>query len=110
MNYRDFPVYKALYFDLKIKDLEKYYSLTNPKGSYSEIQGFLNENGFEHEQYSGYHSAQATTDMNVFTVIKNMHIQFPWLRKCVSKFEVTNIGENSDLIKMFPVESDEYNN
>lgn len=29
--------YKALYFDIRIKDLEKHYSATNPKGAYKKI-------------------------------------------------------------------------
>ena len=47
--------YKALYFDIRIRDLEKYYSHTNPKGAYKKIKSFLIGHNFSHEQYSGYH-------------------------------------------------------
>lgn len=38
MRYIETPCYKALYFDLRIHDLEKYYSASNPKGGYFKIQ------------------------------------------------------------------------
>ena len=48
--------YKALYFDLGIRKLEKYYSKTNPKTAYAKIGKFLTKHRFSHAQYSGYHS------------------------------------------------------
>lgn len=30
-----------------------------------------------------------------------MNTTFPWLRKCVKKFDVTDIGEQHDLIYIF---------
>ena len=35
--------FKALYFDLSIKDLKKYYSVSHPKGAYAKLQHFLNK-------------------------------------------------------------------
>ena len=40
---------KALYFDLRIKDLEEHYSRTRPKGAYEKIQKFLSRRNFSHE-------------------------------------------------------------
>ena len=40
--------YKALYFDLRIKDLETYYSRSNPKGAYGRISRFLASHQFSH--------------------------------------------------------------
>ena len=36
----------AINFDLKISNLEKYYSKTNPKGAYKEIARYMAKNGF----------------------------------------------------------------
>lgn len=102
MQYQENPSYKALYFDLRIRDLEKYYSKSNPKGGYFKIQKFLENIGFEHEQYSGYHSIEKTTDYKIFSIFDEMQTRMPWLSKCTRKFEVANIGENYDLTELFP--------
>ena len=41
MARRETKHFKALYFDLRVKDLEQHYSKTNPRGAYKEIQKFL---------------------------------------------------------------------
>lgn len=102
MRYIETPCYKAMYFDLKIQALKKYYSPTNPNGGYYKIQSFMEHNGFEHEQYSGYHSTEKITDYRIFNIFDEMQMKLPWLSKCTSKFEVTNISENYDLTKLFP--------
>ena len=91
---------KALYFDMRIKDLEKYYSSSNPKGAYKKIKEFMSRNGFKHEQYSGYHSIKKMTDLEVFDLIDVMSREFPWLKLCMNHFEVTNIGANHDLMNL----------
>lgn len=92
---------KALYFDLRIKDLKEHYSQTNPKGAYALIQRFLTALNFSHEQYSGYHSKHKTTDLEIFDLIREMSDTFPWLQHCVNHFEVTNVGANHDLMDLF---------
>lgn len=51
----------AVNFDLKIADLRKYYSATNPKGAYKEIAKYMEKNGFSHRQWSGYISEGTMT-------------------------------------------------
>ena len=89
---------KALYFDMRIKDLEKYYSAKNPKNAYKRIKRFMNAHGFVHEQYSGYHSSSRMTDLEIFDLIYLMSNTYPWLKHCMNRFEVTNIGANHDLM------------
>ena len=93
--------FKALYFDLRIKDLEEYYSKNRPKGAYELIKKFLTKRNFSHEQYSGYHSRYKTTDLEIFDLIHDMSDTFPWLQHCVNHFEVTNVGTNHDLMGLF---------
>ena len=95
---RDTRQFKAIYFDLRIKDLEKYYSAKSPKGAYQRIKTFMVNNDFEHAQYSGYHSTKKTTDLEVVDLVGTMRDSFPWLGKSANHFEVTNIGANSDLM------------
>lgn len=55
--------YKALYFDMSVKALEKYFSNTNPTHAYRKIQNYLMQRNFSHVQHSGYHSKFQSTDM-----------------------------------------------
>ena len=54
-------------------DLEKYYSATNPRGSYRKIHDYLLQRQFSHEQYSGYHSQYKTTDLEIFDLVYEMN-------------------------------------
>ena len=98
MARREAKHFKALYFDLRIKDLEEHYSRTRPKGAYEKIQKFLSRRNFSHEQYSGYHSLYKTTDLEIFDLIRDMSDA---LQHCVNHFEVTNVGANHDLMDLF---------
>ena len=93
--------FKAIYFDLRIKDLEKHYSKSSPKGAYLRIKSFMQRHGFEHAQYSGYHSLKKMMDLDVVDVIEEMRDTMPWLGKSANHFEVTNIGTNSNLMYLF---------
>lgn len=92
---------KALYFDLRIKDLKENFSKTNPTGAYGKIRDYLLKQNFSHEQYSGYHSNYKTTDLEIFDLIREMSRELPWLPYCLNHFEVTNIGANHDLMQLF---------
>ena len=93
--------FKALYFDLCVKNLEKYHSATNPRGDYRKIHDYLLQRQFFHEQYSGYHSQYKTTDLEIFDLVYEMNKEFPWLGYCLNHFEVTNVGANHDLMQLF---------
>lgn len=95
---RDTKQYKALYFDLRIRDLERYYSEKAPKGAYQRIKTFMTNHGFDHAQYSGYHSRKKMTDLEVVDLVEVMRDSLPWIGKSANHFEVTNIGANSDLM------------
>lgn len=99
--------YKAIYFDLGMNQLKEHYSQSNPKGAYKKIQTFLLNHKFSHEQYSGYHSLYKTTDIKIFDLVENMSQELPWLSHCVTHFEVTDIGENHDLLDIFQSSDDD---
>ena len=92
---------KALYFDLRVKDLKEHFSETNPNGAYGRIRDYLVSRNFSHEQYSGYHSRYKTTDLEIFDLIREMSRELSWLSACLNHFEVTNIGANHDLMHLF---------
>lgn len=88
---------KALNFDLDTKALKQYYSNKNYRKAYEDIKNFLLVNGFEHRQYSGYISVKPMSDATIRAKILKMKKVFPWLKKCVNHFDVTDIGRQHDL-------------
>ena len=101
MAKREAKHYKALYFDLRVKDLKEHFSETNPNGAYGKIRDYLLGKDFSHEQYSGYHSKYKTTDLEIFDLIREMSRELSWLSACLNHFEVTNIGANHELMHLF---------
>lgn len=77
---------KALYVDLRVKDLKEHFSETNPNGAYGEIRDYLLQHNFSHEQYSGYHSKYKTTDLEIFDLIREMSRELSWLPHCLNHF------------------------
>lgn len=95
---------KAINFDLDSKALQKIYQSDNPfiyLKAYKQINKFFTDNGFVHRQWSGYISKGKLFDYEIINLIDDMNTTFPWLRKCVKKFYVTDIGEQHDLIYIF---------
>jgi len=90
--------YKAINFDLNVKNLKNYYSKVNHTKAYSDIRNYLSEKGFVHRQGSGYRSKEKLSDIETTAIVRGMGKKFPWLHKCVGEFDVTNIGQNYSLI------------
>ena len=95
---------KAVNFDLDTNALKKVFNSNNPfvylKG-YKQIGTFLKLNGFTHRQWSGYVSEKPLTPVQMITVVKGLNQALPWLKQCVKKFDVTNIGDTFDLMFVF---------
>lgn len=87
---------KALNFDLDTNALKEHFS--NTAEAYAKIKVFLLENGFEHRQYSGYVSKEPLEDYEITDLITKLSQQFSWLYSCTKKFDVTDIGDQHDLV------------
>ena len=95
---------KAIHFDLDTNELKKIYKTNNPfvyLDAYKKIGKFLKSNGFTHRQWSGYISNREMSDVKISMIVHDLNNTFPWLKKCVRKFDVTNIGESFDLTYIF---------
>ena len=102
---REARQYKALYFDLHVNALKKYYPKKVYLNAYEDIKRYLLNHGFKHEQWSGYHSRQKMTDLEIFDLVYDMAFKLTWFSKCVNHFAVTNIGTNYNLLNILePVE------
>ena len=97
MNKKDTK--KAINFDLDTKELLKHFKNTHQ--AYSAIKVFMEDNGFEHRQYSGYVSTGYISDASVTILTEKLNDKFKWLKDCVQKYDITEIGETYDLKYIF---------
>jgi virulence-associated protein VapD len=90
--------YKAVNFDLVIQRVEAEFGEGKRRAAYARIKRFLEKNGFEHRQYSGYRSTSTMTYTELLDVCTRLFVALPWLGDCASKFDVTNIGREFDML------------
>lgn len=88
---------KAVNFDLDTKALKIYYPRKHYRQAYRDIRKFMLDNGFTHRQWSGYNSKDKLSNSDVQRFVTKLSRTFPWLGKCVNRFDVTDIGEQHDL-------------
>jgi virulence-associated protein VapD len=88
---------KAINFDLDTKSLKTYYPGKNYRKAYSDIKVFMEKEGFNHRQYSGYVSNEKLSMQKITSLTKRLSKSFPWLKKCTNRLDVTDIGEQHDL-------------
>lgn len=95
---------KQITFDLNQKDLARNYPRSkitvNPKfykKAYKDIRLFMEENGFEHRQYSVYASTKNLTAYDVAGLMEQLARKMPWLYSCVNEIDVTDIGEQHSI-------------
>lgn len=87
---------KAFHFDLSVKELEANGA---PKDAWAKIGKFLENNGFEHIQGSGYESTRTMTHQSVNLILERMQDEFPWFILCAKDAKVTSIiGKNHDAL------------
>jgi len=99
---------KAINFDIDTKKYEEYTGKHSPT-AYTEIKRFLEKNGFEHRQGSGYISKESLDDRKVTAIIMNMALKLKWLKYCIKEIDVTNIGKQHsliDIINKAPISND----
>ena len=90
---------RAINFDLDTKELLKHFKNTHQ--AYSSIKKFMEENGFEHRQYSGYISSEPMSTHYITDITEKLNKKFKWLKDCIQKYDVTEIGETDDLKYVF---------
>lgn len=98
------PSRKAIHFDLITAELKKVYKSNNPfvyLQAYKQINHFFKQHGFEHRQWSGYLSKEPMLNISISKLIIKLNDDIPWLKNCVRKFDVTNVGETFDLTNIF---------
>lgn len=87
---------KAFHFDLSVKELEANGA---PKDAWTKIGRFLEHNGFERIQGSGYESMHTMSHHDMNLILEQMQDEFPWFVSCAKDAKVTSIvGKNHDAL------------
>lgn len=93
MHKNDDKTRYSINFDLSVEKLRENYSETHPEKAYALIERFLKDEGYEHVQGSGYHSADKIILQDNIDTLAGMHKEFPWLQKCIKSIYLTEIGD-----------------
>ena len=92
--------FKALNFDLDTHLLQQHYPGANYRQAYDDLRRFFKRHGFSHRQGSGYLSDQKLTTADIYDLMDELSLQFPWIGVCVKKIDVTNVGRQHDLTEL----------
>lgn len=92
---------KGINFDLDTKALQKYYPSESWRNAYSDVRSFLQRNGFEHIQGSGYHSEKPMSEFEAMKIIYEMKDKYKWLNKCVSVCTISDVPMTYDISAVF---------
>jgi virulence-associated protein VapD len=102
----DNDIRKGIYFDLDTKALERYYPKAAWRSAYDDVRMFMEQNGFLHEQGSGYHSELPMTESDALLVISELKDRFAWINKCVGVCTIADVPETYDISHMFDKTAD----
>ena len=92
---------KLLTFDLDTNELKKYYPTNNWHNAYEDIKKYMQKNGFEWIQGSGYMSKTPISTIRVYKIIGNFINNNPWINLCMRDCRVANIDSYSNLNILF---------
>ena len=88
----------AIAFDLKVSDLEQYYTGNSYNNAYGDIQKFLQTKGFTRQQGSVYFGELNVVDaVKCVMAVNALSQEFPWFKQCVTDIRMLRIEENNDL-------------
>jgi virulence-associated protein VapD len=88
---------KAINFDLDSAMLRREFGESGRRKAYYRIAQFLKKEGFGHRQWSGYVSDQPRSNAEMYDIIDRLAQDNLWLDKCVNRFDITNVGSESDM-------------
>lgn len=81
-------------FDLILKELKKNFGAKNYAKGYEELYKFFCiERDYEHRQRSVYCSNNPMSNKEALKTIINLTDNCPWMKSCLKRMDITNIGE-----------------
>lgn len=69
------------------------------KSAWGKIQAFMEANGFEHTQYSGYESIHGMSYLQAYKVLESLQKAYPWFKDCAQVATLTEIGKRHDVLE-----------
>lgn len=98
--------FKALNFDLDTHQLKEHYQGANYRQAYDDLRRFFKRHNFSHRQGSGYISDMRLSTADIYDLMDELSLCFPWIGICINKIDVTNIGRQHDLTELLRVRED----
>lgn len=83
----------------RLKSLYPSESKTGYKSAWGKIQAFMEANGFEHTQYSGYESIHGMSYLQAYKVLEGLQKTYPWFKDCAQVATLTEIGKRHDVLE-----------
>lgn len=97
--------FKAINFDLDTRQLKVCYPGKDYRKAYHDLRRFFDRHNFEHRQGSGCLSKEKLATADIYDLMDDLTQAMPWLGGCVAKIDVTNIGQQHDLLDLVrPIE------
>jgi len=98
---------KEFTFDLKVEELKKEFGEKNYTKGWEELGRFFSiRKKFEHRQGSVYCSTEKMSIVDIYVLVKELKKECPWLKNCLTRMDVADIGEIHELTDMIK-ENDE---
>lgn len=97
---------KGIYFDLDTGRLKEVYKNGDWHNAYYELRSFLEKEGFEHIQGSGYHSINPMLESKAMDVVHTLTKKFPWLNECVKVCTIADVPKTTDITHVFAKEAE----
>ncbi len=97
---------KEFTFDLDTKELKNIFGEKSYTKAYNEIFDFFcKEHGFEHRQGSVYCSGRRMSDAEVVDMAHELKHKIPWLKTCLKRMDVADIGNIHELTEVITSDS-----
>lgn len=88
----------AIAFDFDTEMLEQLYPNASWRNAYTDVRGFLEENGFEHRQGSVYFGDPELTATECIAIVEDMADEYEWFTPSLKDIRMLRIEENNDLM------------
>jgi len=80
--------------------LRNLYPKPNYRKAYDDLKRFFKRHDFSHRQGSGYISNQKLSTADIYDLMDDLVNELSWIGECVNKIDVTNVGQQHDLIEL----------
>lgn len=88
----------AIVFDFDTQMLEQTYPSASWRNAYSDVRGYLADNGFDWMQGSTYFGDESVDAVRCVRTVQKLSRKFSWFKPSVRDPRMLRIEENNDLL------------